>query len=75
MSDEEDKVCGVLNKVEEAAAPLIESSAAVFALKSSVAQSYSTFQEGCTWRFTLGTLHHSHPLFKTTSVSSKEVKQ
>ena len=38
-NDEEDKVSWILKKVEGAAAPLIEASAAVFTLKSSVAQS------------------------------------
>ena len=73
--DQEDKVSWILKKVEGAAAPLIEASTAVSTLKSSVAQSCSPFQEGCTWRFALGTLHHFHPLFRATSVSSKEVEQ
>ena len=63
-NDEEDKVSGILKKVEGAAAPLVETSAAVFTLKPSVVQSCSPFQEGCTWRVALEIFHHVQPLIK-----------
>ena len=55
-NDEEDQVSEIFQKIEGAAAPLIEASAAMFTLKSSIAQSSPPFPESCTWRVALGTI-------------------
>ena len=74
-NNEQDKVSWILKKIEGAATPLIEASAAIFALKPSVAQSDQFTQMGCFLTVALGKMYHFQPLSKVMNVSSDEAEQ